>query len=159
MKKVTENKKKVCYYDDGYKSVLEFEGEYLGYHILVVFRAGYRCGYVGLPKGFGEEAIRVLERSLANLKVYNGISYAKEDLEDWGKKKYSYYIGFDCFSVKENGGVDVDSAIRYDYGEKMMRWVYTLEKMGSNMFKDSAFVRSQCYSLVEQLEEIRKGEV
>lgn len=111
---------------------------------------GYRCGYVGVPKGnhmYGLDYWEYIDK----IDCYGGLTYC--GFLDEKNKEY-WYFGFDCAHFGD--GIDIKSLKKYGFQneiDNLLRlkttW-YSLQKP----FKTQKFCEEQCHSIVEQIKQL-----
>lgn len=129
--------------------VQEARFEYKGFPCVVLFRTpGYRCGYVGLPKG------TVINTD--SIDCHGGITYSNNSLylpEDNGM----FWIGFDCchscddYDVKKAKELFANNKNELELIKTYMNIGYHI---GSN-FKTLDYVKKECKKIVDQYLEMR----
>lgn len=131
--------------------------EYKGFPCVILFMPiGYRCGYVGLPKGnkyYGKEYDKI------PVHCHCGLTYSKHELFGQDDKN-TWWIGFDCGHCCD--GLDGKSFYLY-YNEDLK----TMEPISRNAYVDSIesmfcihseypvceleYVENECRKIVDQI--------
>lgn len=131
--------------------------EYKGYSCVVVFQImGYRCGYVGVPRGN-----KLFRRSfdselLCDIGCHGGLTYSEEYLVGQDDENI-WWIGFDCGHAFD--GKDYDACYKYFKDEEQVRYLNWMKNIDGEMYndyqvRDIDYVIEECKQIVDQLEEI-----
>jgi len=137
------------------KPIQEKRFEYKGFPCVVLFMPmGYRCGYVGLPKGnkyFGKDYGKIPIDCHCGLTYANNDLYGQDDTNTW-------WIGFDCGHSCD--GYDIEKIKEYYADDErvqkqlltMLNYMKTVNRESS--FKSIKYVEENCMHIVEQLLEV-----
>lgn len=120
---------------------------------IIFTQLGYRCGYVGVPKGhpmFGRDYNKCIE----DIDCHGGLTYS--GFRDDNSKEY-WYFGFDCAHADD--GVDIESLKKYGFDispflSMFLPIVELWEPNESSQFKTKEFCEEQCNSIAEQIKQI-----
>ena len=130
--------------------IVEKRFEYKGYPCVVLFQEMcYRCGYVGIPKGFPTDS------RIENINCHGGITYTENYL--YGQDDPVFlWIGFDCVHWRD--GFDYEAGREYykdDSGvlKRIDNWeeIHSHEPFERFAPKTLAFVENECKHIVDQL--------
>ncbi|MCR1985043.1 hypothetical protein NSB24_02170 [Blautia coccoides] len=129
--------------------------EYKGFPCVIrLLPDGYRCGYVGLPKGIAVDTDKI--------DCHGNINYRESTLPESDGDGY-FWIGFDCGHACD--GRDWDAAKNlYSDDEEVMKFISKQEEWGLvDYYKDYPVVtlercKNECQNIVEQILK-RKGEL
>lgn len=129
------------------KAVIEERFEYKGFPCVVMFQpAGFRTGYVGLPKTHGCYGTHY---DSIPIECHCGLTYSDYDLFGQDDKD-TYWIGFDCGHICDS--LDIEKVMEY-YGEchadRIREMFSYLMCMPVRSFD---YVKAECKSIVDQLE-------
>lgn len=133
------------------KPTQEARFEYKGYTCVVLFQwLGFRCGYVGLPKGHKFYEVDYMEM---DIDCHYGLTYSEKYL--YGQEdENTWWVGFDC--GHSGDGYDFE-AIRkyYSDNESVMR--ITEENEKSYYYKQYGartldYAINECKKIVDQLD-------
>lgn len=136
------------------RPIQEERFEYKGYPCVVLFQpAGYRCGYVGLPKDN-----QYYEKDYNDIPVdcHGGLTYADRVLS-YQDDKDVWWIGFDCGHACD--GFDIDKLKEYyadnDEVMKTINYMHGYHMMVNkeHEFRTFDYVKEECKKIVDQLME------
>lgn len=134
------------------KPVQEERFEYKGYPCVVLFQSmGFRCGYVGLPKG---NQYYEREYNFIPIDCHCGLTYSSNRLfhqED----KDTWWIGFDCGHACDRYDIEKIKEYYVD-DEEVMRSVTYMHSYHMLINEDCDFrtldyVKDECKKIVDQL--------
>lgn len=129
--------------------VQEERFEYKGYPCVILFMpSGYRCGYVGLPKG---TVVRIND-----IRCHGGITYAENHLYHQ-EENDKLWIGFDCGHCFD--GYDVAAAKKlYADNPDVLKQITFMEISGyyticnqEHPYRTLEYVKSECMKIVDQI--------
>jgi hypothetical protein len=134
--------------------VQEKRFDYKGFPCVVLFMyMGYRCGYVGIPKGH-----KYYKKSYIDIPIdcHCGLTYSKKDLYSQSDKD-TWWIGFDCAHACD--GYDFETAKKlYAEDSEAMGSILSLEQIGyykicneDNPIRTLDYCIEQCKRIVEQI--------
>ena len=130
------------------KPIIEERFEHKGFPCVVVFQPmGFRCGYVGIPKGH-----KVYKKHYNDLDIdcHCGLTYSEDRLV-MQEDKDVWWIGFDCAHICDSPDIE---KIKQYYGEDTANRIreinfYLLDKP----VRDLEYVKDNCKKIVDQLVE------
>jgi len=133
---------------------------YKGYRCLISFsNAGYRCGYVAIPKGhklYGKDYDELMD-----IDCHGGLTYSKNymDFHPYNSSQDLWWIGFDCNHYGD--GHDFATARKYFSDEESLLEINRYESF------DDSFLHlhnleaisleeciEECKNIVNQIEEM-----
>lgn len=130
-------------------AVVEDKFYYKGHECICTFnRLGVRCGYVSvhIKKHHSEY----------NISCHCGLSFGADKLSDECGPSEEYYIGFDCGHICD--GQDLQQAKEYgligNTEYKLMSGILSLGNSAKMPIRSLEYVKNQCKSIVDQLEEV-----
>lgn len=136
--------------------VQEEKFDYKGYPCVILFMpTGYRCGYVGLPKG--------TTVNVNDISCHGGITYTENHLYHQDDKD-KLWIGFDCGHYFD--GYDITTAKRlYADNPAALRQISSLGMIGYyavcnavNPIRTLEYCKGECRKIVDQICGGRDGE-
>lgn len=130
-------------------NLLEHQEIYQGYHLVVIFIRGHRCGYVGLPNGHKFIGMDWNNDEVNHLSVHGGITYGN-NTPYFKLNNYAWYLGFDCLHY---GDAD-DIEFMEKHGADKDSIEYSKRYFNDGEVRTKEYVLNELYNLVEQL----KGE-
>lgn len=134
--------------------VQEKRFEYKGFPCVILFMPiGYRCGYVGLPKGnkyYGKDYDEIPINCHCGLTYSDSGLHNQDDTDIW-------WIGFDCGHCCD--GYDVETAKKlFADNESVLRQILMYEHTGyyatcnkENPVRTLEYCMEQCKSIVDQI--------
>ena len=121
--------------------------DYKGFPCVVLFMpTGYRCGYVGVPKGTAVD--------IENIDCHCGVTYASDGLNQQSDTD-KFWIGFDCAHACD--GYDVAKIKEYFADdESVMAQMEIMKDYFETVCEDSPvrtleYCEEQCKHIVEQV--------
>ena len=130
-------------------TVVEFQREYKGVHIVGVLKAsGYRCGYVGIKNT--DKNLKILGR-INELEVHGGVTFARIDNKYPIKtSRKLIWIGFDCAHL--NDGIDFDAALQSATNKEDIMFLNVLREADKGRHVWTAEeVESECNKLADEI--------
>lgn len=130
-------------------TVVEFQSEYKGTHIVGVIKVGgYRCGYVGIEKT--DKNLKILDR-VNELEVHGGVTFARVENEYPIKTSIKLiWIGFDCAHLKD--GMDYDAALQLATNKEDIMFINALREANKGRHVWTAEeVESECNKLADEI--------
>ena len=149
-------------------SRIEAEQEYKGYHCIVLFYdGGWRCGYVGLPKGHQLSHIRT-EKAFELLgqtsEIHGGITFSDFRIptndEIHSPYPIKWYLGYDNHHGMD--GYDFNKVREY-WGYKrqldaqkcaMINGLFSLDRLEQRHCATVEEVLDTCHTIVDKIEQI-----
>lgn len=132
--------------------IIEAEFEVCGYPCVVLFQPyGWRCGYVGVPKGHPcyEKSYDEMEE----IKCHGGLTYAAGALA--GQEQTDlWWFGFDCNHYGDK--IDTVSFDEYYSDDTQRIQVLAILALAGGTVRSLEFVKKQCAKIAEQLKALDK---
>jgi hypothetical protein len=132
--------------------LIESDFDYGGYRCIVVGQdLGFRCGYVGLPKGhkfYGSDYDKL------ELNVHSGITYSDGGTDsDYPVISDLWWLGFDCGHCCD--GIDVQLVRQLAPKQFIQSRLYSIDQ--TLQVRTKEYVESQLRSMVEQIIALTNG--
>ena len=103
---MTEKEMKPMIYNPKRIKEILYEGDYNGYHFVIVSYGTHPCAYVEIPKDNKLYKIDYSDESLWDISVHGGFTFG-DDLLHLGFEENRYFLGWDYAHCGDYAGYDI----------------------------------------------------